>query len=114
MTLISKELLDEVALHLGVSAVDPAKTRRNILIAGLDFTLENGTRLRIGKALVEITGPCLPCSRMDETMGEGGRAAMADAGGLTARILSSGQISIGDHVEFMRESATMQTVTVHS
>jgi MOSC domain-containing protein YiiM len=67
-----------------------------VLIEGLDFSvIQPGTELRIGEAIVEITGPCLPCERMDQTIGSGGRAAMADAGGLTARILQSGWIRIG-------------------
>jgi len=98
VTLISKEALMQVAGALGLEAVDPGLTRRNIQISGLDFNVQAGTKIRIGEALMEVTGPCLPCSRMDENLGPGGRDAMANAGGLTGRILESGQIVIGDTV----------------
>jgi len=101
VTLVSQESLAQVATALGIDVVDPARTRRNILISGISFDLHPGKRIRVGQALLEITGPCLPCSRMDETLGDGGRTAMADAGGLTARILESGNISTGDTVEIL-------------
>jgi MOSC domain-containing protein YiiM len=98
VTLISREALEGVARALNRSSVDPAATRRNILISGFDLNLDEGTQIAVGGALLEITGPCLPCSRMDENLGDGGRAAMKDAGGLTARILRSGLIRVGDPV----------------
>lgn len=101
ITVISQEALAEVANTMGVSHVDPANTRRNILIAGMDFNIESGTRIKLGEAIIEVTGPCLPCERMNETLGDGGRVAMADAGGLTARILRSGHLAVGDSVEML-------------
>jgi len=98
ITLISYEALLGVAKTLGKDSVDPALTRRNILISGLDINMKAGTKVKVGEALIEVTGPCLPCSRMDENLGPGGRDAMAEAGGFTGKILESGQISIGDVV----------------
>jgi MOSC domain-containing protein YiiM len=98
VTIMSKEHLEEVSTALGVSEVDPAATRRNILISGLDFdSLEHAT-IRIGSALVEVTGPCHPCKRMDDNMGEGARKAMASKGGWTTRVLEAGKIDVGDLV----------------
>jgi MOSC domain-containing protein YiiM len=107
VTLISNEALKQVADLLGKPSVDPADTRRNILISGLDFGLASGRQLQVGEALLEVTGPCLPCSRMEENLGEGGRLAMAntEAGGLTAKILQSGKIAVGDTVSIMGDEA---------
>ena len=46
----------------------PGEIRENITVSGLDFTtLEAGHRVSLGgAAVVEVTGPCAPCSRMDE------------------------------------------------
>ena len=96
VTLISGEALQEVARTLNVESVNPADTRRNIVINGLDFNALDGKQLELGTALVEITGECHPCSRMDENLGEGGRSAMASKGGLTAKVLRSGAVAIGD------------------
>lgn len=103
VTLISKEVLDRVADTLGHGSIDPGATRRNIMISGLDLDLPAGTQVQVGTAILEITGPCHPCIRMDENLGSGGRMAMAGAGGLTARVLRSGQISIGDAVAIAHE-----------
>lgn len=103
VTLISREALEVVAQHLGKPSVDPAATRRNLLISGMDFDLDRGTRVEVGDALLEVTGPCLPCDRMEENLGAGGRVAMAEAaaGGLTARIIRSGNITQGDPVQVL-------------
>jgi MOSC domain-containing protein YiiM len=110
VTLISKEMLDKVAQRLNIPYADPALTRRNILISGLNFDLKEGTIVQVGNAVLEVTGPCLPCERMEENFGSGGRVAMADAGGLTARILVSGSISVGDVVDLVAESISARSV----
>lgn len=98
VTLISQEALQSIATQLKVDEIDPAATRRNIAISGLDFTSMLGKRVQLGSATLEITGECHPCSRMEENLGEGGRLAMANQGGLTARVISGGIVAIGDDV----------------
>jgi len=98
VTIISKEHLKAVSSSLGMEKIDPAAARRNIVISGLDFeSLENAT-IRIGGVLLEVTGPCRPCKRMEENLGEGGRLAMAGKGGWTTRVVESGSINLGDTV----------------
>ncbi|MDX1476963.1 MAG: MOSC domain-containing protein [Saprospiraceae bacterium] len=99
VTLISQEALSEVAARLGTDRVDPAGTRRNIVLSGLDFSQLEGASIRIGGAVVEITGICHPCELMNKNLGEGARAAMAGySAGLTARVVQDGDIAIGDAV----------------
>jgi MOSC domain-containing protein YiiM len=110
VTIISKEALDKVAQRLNIPYADPALTRRNILISGLNFDLKEGTVLQIGNAVLEVTGPCFPCERMEQNFGTGGRVAMADAGGLTARIMVSGSINIGDAVDVVSQPVAAGSV----
>ena len=98
VTLISKEALELAARELGKDSIDPADTRRNILVSGLDFSDLENRQIVLGEALIEVTGLCHPCSRMDETIGPGGRTALANRGGLTARVVRDGNVRIGDKV----------------
>lgn len=98
VTLIQAEHLQGVASMLGCEAIDPALTRRNIVVSGINLLALQGLRFEIGAALLEATGPCHPCSRMEENLGPGGYNAMRGHGGITAKVLRSGPIALGDAV----------------
>jgi MOSC domain-containing protein YiiM len=100
VTLIQAEHLPVVARLLGLERVDPALLRRNIVVGGINLLALNGAQFAIGGALMEGTGPCHPCSRMEETFGTGGYNAVRGHGGITARVLSGGVIRVGDPVVF--------------
>ncbi|MCO6477281.1 MAG: MOSC domain-containing protein [Phaeodactylibacter sp.] len=98
VTLIQAEHLPVVAAILRKEKADPALTRRNILVSGINLLALKGQRFRLGEALLEYTGECHPCSRMEENFGPGGYNAMRGHGGITARVLEGGTISVGDAV----------------
>jgi len=74
--------------------------RANLLSEGVELPRLPGVRLRIGGALVEITGECDPCSRMEE-VAVGLKAALTPAwrGGRTARVIEGGLIALGAIIE---------------
>ena len=97
-TLIQQEHLEAIASFMHIPSVDPALTRRNIVVRGINLLSLKGKRFRIGEALFEYSGECHPCSRMEENLGVGGYNAMRGHGGITARIIESGTIRVNDEV----------------
>ncbi|MCR5886561.1 MOSC domain-containing protein [Hymenobacter sp. J193] len=100
ITLIQHEHLAAVAGYLGLpEPVEPGRLRRNLVVSGLNLLALKNRRIRLGEEVVlEITGECHPCSRMEEELGPGGYNAMRGHGGLTARIVQGGTLRVGDAV----------------
>lgn len=98
VTLIQAEHFAVIAANTGRDSVIPELLRRNIVVSGIELAPLIGRRFRIGEALLEGTGPCTPCSRMDENLGAGGRLAMSGLGGLTTIVIEAGRIRVGDSV----------------
>lgn len=101
VTLIQAEHLPVIAALAGLDMVDPANLRRNIVVAGINLLALRKARIRVGTAVLEGTGPCAPCSRMEAVLGPGGYNAMRGHGGLTAAVIQPGQIRQGDAVSFL-------------
>lgn len=73
--------------------------RRNLVIGGLNLLALKGHCFRLGEALLEYTGPCEPCSKMERALGPGGYNALRGHGGITARVLEAGMIRLGDRLD---------------
>ncbi|CAH1690382.1 hypothetical protein BOSEA31B_20419 [Hyphomicrobiales bacterium] len=96
VTLIQAEHLAAIASHLGLAEVSPNDLRRNVLTRGINLVALKEKRFRIGSAILETTGECHPCSRMEEILGTGGYNAVRGLGGITARIVESGTVRLED------------------
>ncbi len=106
VTLIQAEHLAAVAGILGRESVDPALLRRNIVVSGINLLALKDRRFRIGEVVLEMTGYCHPCSRMEENLGPGGFNAMRGHGGITAQVVEAGTIRQGDAVALVKTTAT--------
>lgn len=95
VTLIDAEHIASVALELNQN-VSPLQLRRNIVTQGINLHDYIGKVLTIGVVKLYVTGLCNPCNRMNENLGQGGLDAMRGYGGITARILEGGIISVND------------------
>ncbi|MEE3345960.1 MAG: MOSC domain-containing protein [Chloroflexota bacterium] len=77
----------------------PGQVRENVTVQGLDFaSISAGDRVSLGAdVILEITGDCEPCSRMDEL-----RAGLKDEidgkRGLLAYVEKGGLVSVGAEV----------------
>ncbi len=96
VTLIQSENLAAIAAHLGQERVLPEHLRRNIVVSGINLLALKDRPFRLGAAVLEMTGECHPCSRMEEIFGTGGYNAVRGHGGITARVLEGGEVCIGD------------------
>ena len=101
VTLIQAEHLPAIAALSGHATVAPATLRRNLLVSGIPLVALKGRRFRIGEAVFEGTGPCDPCSKMEDSLGPGGYNALRGMGGLCARVLEGGTLRRGDRVEWV-------------
>ena len=103
VTLIQAEHLSAIAKLLAVEHVSPSLTRRNIVVSGINLLALKGKQFRIGDAVLQWSGECHPCSRMEKSLGAGGYNSMRGHGGITARVIQSGKIKIGDDVCVLME-----------
>jgi len=106
ITLIQHEHLASVAGFLGLpEPVAPGRLRRNLVVSGLNLLALKGRQIQLGnEVILDITGECHPCSRMEEELGPGGYNAMRGHGGLTAHIAQGGRLRVGDAVRVLPPS----------
>lgn len=103
ISLIEAESWAAALRDLG-KADDPALPwhvrRANLLVEGLRLPREPGRIIAIGASLrIEVTCECDPCSRMEE-IAPGLKAALTPdwRGGVLGRVLTDGEIAVGDEV----------------
>ena len=103
VTLISQEHLLAVGQYLGKSEpVSPLLTRRNLVVSGINLLAFKEKQFQIGDdVILEYTGPCHPCTRMEENFGPGGLNAMRGHGGICVKVIKGGMINVGDVVKML-------------
>jgi hypothetical protein len=84
--------------------LDPGDLREQVTLdlPGL-MSLDEGTRLRVGEAVLELTGVCEPCTHIGEHIGaedpEGLRRRLVGRRGMLARVVVEGPVRREDPVE---------------
>ena len=101
VALIQHEHLNAISSILGRKRIDPRLTRRNIVVSGINLLSLKNKKFRIGSVILETTGICAPCKRMEENLGVGGYNAMRGHGGITATVIEQGLIKLGDTIELI-------------
>jgi MOSC domain-containing protein YiiM len=105
ITLIQAEHIPLIAHWGNLEQLSPLQLRRNLVISGINLLAmrspfpNSSLHWQIGEQVqFEVTGPCDPCSRMEQELGHGVYNAMRGHGGMTARLLVGGRISVGDRI----------------
>ena len=99
VTIMAGEHLQAIASFLGLAQVPPEVLRRNVLVRGTNLLALKGRTMRLGMAVLEHSGECHPCSKMEAALGPGGYNAVRGHGGITARVLEAGMVRLGDTLE---------------
>lgn len=94
----SAEDLAEASELLG-SVIEPSMTRRNITVRGVNVPTKPGTQFSIGDVRLEVVRIAAPCRLLDDDIGDGARVALRRRAGSIMRVLSDGEIALGDLVE---------------
>ncbi|TYL38189.1 MOSC domain-containing protein [Natronococcus pandeyae] len=99
LTLIEREALEAVERDYDI-ALEPGVHRRNLTTEGIALNHLDGERFRIGEVVCEGVELCEPCSYLERHLAENGvREALVHRGGLRARILEDGVVTVGDRLE---------------
>jgi MOSC domain-containing protein YiiM len=73
------------------------------VVQGINLLSLKEKQFKIGNVILETTGLCQPCSRMEMNLGTGGYNAMRGHGGITAKVVRAGTIAIDDEVVALDE-----------
>lgn len=98
VTLIQAEHIPVIAACAHLAELTPEMLRRNIVVSGINLLALKHRQFYVGSALLEYTGPCDPCSKMERDLGPGAYNAMRGHGGITARVLEEGEVTVGGEV----------------
>lgn len=99
VTLIAADDLATVAVIIEFQGDAHAACRRNVCVDTLPDGDLTGRQISLGHdVIVEVTGYCTPCNRMNENFGAGAVEAFSKRAGWTAKVIREGQIMIGDPV----------------
>ena len=94
-------------LRTGQFQVRPGDIGENLTTRGLDLlALPTGTRLLVGKAVIEITGLRNPCRQIDAfakgltaaVLGRGAQGQLIRKAGVMAIVVKSGDVTVGDAI----------------
>jgi len=101
VTLVQFEHLPVIASLSDRESIEPSDLRRNLVVSGINLLALRDKSFKVGSVVLEGTGICAPCSKMEKSLGHGAYNAMRGHGGITARVITGGQIELGDSVEVL-------------
>jgi len=103
VTIISQQGWTAACSELGLDQLSWTTRRANLLVAGIELQGKIGYDLRIGNAVLTISGETKPCQVMEQAQ-SGLMTALKPEwrGGVTCRVTRSGEASVGCEVVLSR------------
>ena len=105
ITFFSSEIFAELARAFRLTNKSAGALRRNVIVSGIDLNDLIGFDFEMQGVLFRGAAHCKPCYWMDTAIAPGAENFLAGRGGLRARILTDGRISLGDAQLKMLEAA---------
>ena len=96
VTFLAAEVFAELAHAFGIANKSPGVLRRNVIVSGVDLMELIGADFELQGVRFRGTAHCTPCYWMDTAFAPGTEKFLAGRGGLRARILTNGTISVGE------------------
>ena len=110
VTLIERDAFEHLR-SLGIE-VEESELRRNLVVSGIALNPLVGREFAIGEVACLGTELCEPCSYIEGRTQPGVLKALVGRGGLRARILTDGVISVGDRVGGESPDAAAQGLSI--
>lgn len=96
LTLIERASFDHLR-EVGI-VLNEDELRRNLVVSGMELNPLVGSEFTVGDVRCLATELCEPCRYIEKRTRQGVLKALVGRGGLRARILTDGVISVGDCV----------------
>jgi MOSC domain-containing protein YiiM len=100
ITILSIEDWTATLALLGGIDLDWTVRRANLLVSGIVLPRGRGSKIAIGDVVVEVRDQTSPCQQMENAQAGLRKALSGDwRGGVCCRVISGGEIGIGDSVK---------------
>lgn len=96
ITFFAQEVFVEMARTFGLTNKSPGVLRRNVIVSGVELNDLIGSDFGLQGVLFRGTAHCAPCSWMETAFTPGAEKFLAGRGGLRARVLTDGLLSVGE------------------
>jgi MOSC domain-containing protein YiiM len=104
ITLMAIEDWKAALARLGGIDLDWSARRANLLVSGIKLPRGRGSQIAIGDVVVEVRDQTSPCQQMENAQVGLRKALSGDwRGGVSCRVISGGEIRIGDGVQTILE-----------